>query len=197
MAKLLILVFLVVPLVDFWILVSLGARIGFWPTVALAVGSAFLGVVLAKREGRRVLGSWRDAVTRGQIPDEGMTSGILVLVGAAMLAAPGFLTDVMGLSLLFPPTRRQIAAAVRRRMERRFAAAGGLSGVAARSAGGGAAWSLQMVEIGDPFGRAPGGEDAGGAEQIGWPRGEVIDVEAEVVESTEAPSRVEPARLLP
>ena len=192
MGKLLVL-FTVVPLVELWLLLSIGDRIGFWPTVGIAIGTAVLGAVLAKREGRRVLGAWRDAVSGGRIPDEGITGGILVLLGAALLVTPGVLTDVAGLLLLFPPSRRWIAAAVRARMERRFAASGGLGGVVgAPDAGEGASWSVRVIEIGDPFGGAHAGEDEGRAA-----RGEVIDVEAEsvVVEEDGAARREEPARL--
>jgi UPF0716 protein FxsA len=200
MAKLLLLVPLVL-LVDFGILLSIGGLIGFWPTVALILVSAFLGGALAKWEGRRVLGSWRDAVTQGRTPDEGITSGILVLLGAALLIVPGVLTDVIGLSLIFPPTRRRIAAAVRARMERRFAAASGLGGVMAADPdmNDGAQWSVRVVQIGGQLGGARVAENAGDGARAGWPRGEVIDVEAEsvVVEEDHAPCNGEPLRLPP
>lgn len=195
--------FLLVPLVllvDLWILLSIGGLIGFWPTVAFTIVTAFLGAALAKWEGRRVLGSWRDALTRGRTPDEGITSGILVLLGAALLILPGVLTDLLGLSLLFPPTRRRIAAAVRARMERRFAT-GGLSGVAMadQDMNDGAQWSVRVVQIGGALGGTRVVEDAGDALRAGWPRGPVIDVEAEsvVVEDDRAPSHREPPRLPP
>lgn len=200
MAKLFLLVPLVL-LVDLWILLSIGGLIGFWPTVAFTIVTAFLGAALAKWEGRRVLGSWRDALTRGRTPDEGITSGILVLLGAALLIFPGVLTDLLGLSLLFPPTRRRIAAAVRARMERRFAAAGGFSGVAMADPDmdDGAQWSVRVVQIGGALGGPRVAESAGDAGRAEWPRGPVIDVEAEsvVVEEDRAPSKREPPRLPP
>jgi UPF0716 protein FxsA len=178
----LVLLFLVVPLLDLWLLFSIGGLIGAWPTLGLVLGAAFLGVALGKREGRRVLGAWRDAVLGGRVPDEGLTSGILVLAGAALLVAPGVLTDLIGLSLIFPPTRRRIAAALRSRLERRFASGGALGGlgrvVAASESGaaGGARWSVQVVEIGGSLDGSGIAADAAGAA-----RGETIDVEAESV----------------
>ena len=197
MGKLLVL-FTVVPVVELWLLLWIGDRIGFWPTVGIAVGTAFVGAALAKREGRRVLGAWRDAMSGGRIPDEGITGGILVLLGGALLVTPGVLTDVVGLALLFPPSRRWIAAAVRARMERRFATAGGLGGVVgAPDAGEGASWSVRVIEIGDPFGGDPFGGARAGEDGGGAARGEVIDVEAEsvVVEEDGAARREEPAQL--
>jgi UPF0716 protein FxsA len=200
MAKLLLLVPLVL-LVDLWILAAIGGVIGFWPTVALVIVTAFLGAALAKWEGRRVLGSWRDALAQGRAPDEGITSGLLVLLGAALLITPGILTDLLGLSLLFPPTRRRIAAAVRARMERRFAAAGGLRGVVAGSdMNEGAPWSVQVVQIGGPLTGAGVAETLDEAARAGWYRGDVIDVEAEsvvVVEDDPAARNGGPPRLPP
>lgn len=198
-------------MVELWLLLSIGDLIGFWPTAASVVAAGFLGVALGKWEVHRVLGAWREAVSQGRAPDEGLTSGLLVVVGAALLVVPGFLSDLVGLVLLFPPTRRWIAPAVQARMERRFAAGGGFGGVrvasvagegggAPWSEGGGAPWSVRVMQIGDPLGAARVAwdeGDGGDAGERGWPRREVIDVEAEsvVVEEDGAPRRKEPARL--
>ncbi len=178
-----VLLLLLVPLLDLWLLFSIGARIGALPALGLVVGAGLLGVALGKREGRRVLGAWREGLVAGRVPDEGLTSGILVLAGAALLVAPGVVTDLLGLVLLFPPSRRRIAAALRARLERRSARGAPLGAIddamGAEAAGvvGGARWTVQVVhfgELGGPF----GGVGAGFREGA---RGEVIDVEAESV----------------
>jgi UPF0716 protein FxsA len=67
-----------------------------------------------------VLSSWRRAMSEMRVPEEGITSGLLVLVGAVLLIAPGVLTDLFGLLLLVPATRRPIAALVEKVLTARF-----------------------------------------------------------------------------
>jgi UPF0716 protein FxsA len=115
----LFLLFTLLPLLDLWVLLAIGRALGFWPTLALVVATGVAGAWLAKAEGRRVLDGWRRALREGRVPDEGVLSGALVLVGGVLLVSPGVLTDVVGLALLFPPTRRLAAAGVRRYLARK------------------------------------------------------------------------------
>ena len=118
MGKILLLLFTVVPLVELWLLLWIGDRVGFWPTVGIVLATGLVGATLAKAEGLRVVQRWQEATSRGQMPEEGVLGGLLVLVGGVFLITPGVLTDVTGLLLLFPPTRRLVAGFVRRRFER-------------------------------------------------------------------------------
>jgi UPF0716 protein FxsA len=118
---LLFLLFTVVPVLELWLLIRIGGEIGALPTIALLLVTGLAGAWLAKREGRRVLQGWRRAVAEGRMPEEGILSGALVLAGGVLLVSPGVLTDVLGLALLFPPTRRLAARALRRSVERRMA----------------------------------------------------------------------------
>jgi UPF0716 protein FxsA len=118
--KVLFLLFTIVPIVETWLLVVLGRAMGFWPTVALILLSGMVGAWLAKHEGLRVLRRWQESLAAGRVPEEGVLSAVLVLAGGVLLIAPGVLTDVTGLVLLFPPTRRIIAGWVRRFVERRI-----------------------------------------------------------------------------
>ena len=158
-AKLLLL-FTVVPLVELYLLLQLGELLGLWPTVGIVIATGAVGAWLAKAEGLRVLGKWRSSLARGQIPEEGVLGGLLVLVGGVLLVTPGVLTDLTGLLLLIPPTRKLVADRLRRHVERRMQD-GSIQVVSYTSAGSGTG----------PF-RGPGS-----------PRGRpVMDVEAEVVE---------------
>lgn len=188
----LILLFTALPILELWLLLSIGDVIGFWPTVAIALGTAILGAALAKREGLKVLASWRGAMAAGRVPDEGLTGGLLVLLGAALLITPGVLTDVAGLMLLLPPVRRRIAAAVRERFERRVAAASA-AGLGVDSPGNGAFFSMRVIDLsGGPFGeRAEGRAGASRGQPASW---QVIDVEAEVTEGAEEDEAGGPAR---
>jgi UPF0716 protein FxsA len=109
------LLFIVLPLTELWLLIEVGDEIGFWPLLGLLVASAFLGSAFAKREGLRVWTQYQEALLDGREPSEGVLEGVLVLLGGALLIVPGLLTDVLGLSLLIPWTRRWIASALRKR----------------------------------------------------------------------------------
>lgn len=177
LVALLVLVFVLVPLVEIWLLLFVGGQIGFWPTVGITLITALVGGRLASGEGRRVLGQWREALASGRVPDEGILAGVLILVGGVLLITPGILTDGLGLALLFPPTRRLIAGAVRTRLEGRFVTPGS-GGVNPRGA---FFWSVRVPGRSRPAPHAarPNQHDA-----------DVIDVEGES-------SPDEPPRQLP
>lgn len=116
----LFLLFVVLPLVDLWALLAVGEVLGFWPTVVVTVGMAALGAFLGKREGRKVFAEWRASLRELRMPEDGLVSAALVLVGAVLLASPGFLTDFVGIALLAPWTRRPIARLVKRAIDARM-----------------------------------------------------------------------------
>jgi UPF0716 protein FxsA len=110
----LFLLFTIVPLLDLLLLLRIGEVLGTGPTIGLVIATAIVGAALAKSEGLRVLRQWQRAIAEGRIPEEGVLSGVLVLVGGVLLVTPGVVTDAVGLALLFPPTRRVVAEQVRR-----------------------------------------------------------------------------------
>jgi UPF0716 protein FxsA len=115
------LLFVVVPLAELYLLLMLGQLIGFWPTIGITLGTAIVGGALAKREGLRVLRAWRDSLDRLEPPQVGVIDGVLVLVGGALLITPGVITDVTGLVLLLPATRKIVARRIRRVIEQKIA----------------------------------------------------------------------------
>lgn len=153
----LFLLFTIVPLAELYLLLEIGEWMGAGPTIALVLVTGLLGATLARREGARVLRSWQESMAQMQMPEEGVLSGVLVLVGGVLLVTPGVITDVVGLSLLFPPTRRVFAKVVKRWAEKRF--------------------EVRTLQMGDQFGDQFGGGFGGGP--FGEPE-DVIDVEAEV-----------------
>jgi UPF0716 protein FxsA len=120
----LLLLFTVIPVVELYLLIAIGQRVGAGPTIALVLVTGFIGAGLAKREGARVLRTWQESMARGEIPKEGVISGVLVLLGGVLLVTPGVLSDVAGLGLLLPWTRRLVANVVRKRLEQRFSVQG-------------------------------------------------------------------------
>jgi UPF0716 protein FxsA len=167
--KLLFLLFVVVPLAELYLLLVLGSVLGFWPTVAIVLVTGVLGATLAKREGLRVFRKWSDAIAEGRVPEEGVLGGLLVLVGGVLLVTPGVITDVTGLLLLFPPTRRFVAERLRRYAERRVRD-GRIRVVSYHVGGMGAPFGGMGVPFGQPMDARPASEPG------------VIDVEGEVIE---------------
>jgi UPF0716 protein FxsA len=115
------LLFVLVPVIELVLLIRMGQWIGLWPTVAFVILTGWAGAFLARLEGTRVLAQFQQELGAGRIPGQAILDGACVLVGGAFLLAPGVLTDVTGLALLFPPTRRLIQRWLRTRIERGIA----------------------------------------------------------------------------
>ncbi|MEV0587257.1 FxsA family protein [Nonomuraea sp. NPDC050310] len=105
MRLLLFLAFLVVPVLEIWLLIQVGSVIGGWPTVALLIADSLLGAWLVRREGRKAWRNLQGALGSGRMPDRELADGGLILVGGALLLTPGFLTDVLGFLCILPFTR--------------------------------------------------------------------------------------------
>lgn len=161
------LIFVAVPLLELFLLIRLGGAIGLFPTLSLCVLTGVAGAWLARREGLRALWPFQERLARGGVPGRALMDGLCILLGGALLLTPGLLTDVVGFSLLLPPSRRWIQKRIQRRIERQLAdgslrvtTIGGFPGAGgARSGAGGA-----HRGAGGPH-RGAGGahSDAGGA----------------------------------
>lgn len=114
------LLFIVVPILELVLLIELGQLVGLLPTVGLVVFTGVTGAWLARAEGIRVFFQFQQELASGRLPGQALLDGISVLVGGALLLTPGVLTDVVGFSLLFPPTRRWIQGRARARLERQI-----------------------------------------------------------------------------
>ncbi|MGZ4426697.1 MAG: FxsA family protein [Nocardioidaceae bacterium] len=101
----LVLVFVVLPIVEIYVLIQIGQVIGAWWTVLLLVADAFLGSYLVKREGSRTWAALQQALRDGRMPHRELADGALVLVGGTLLVTPGFVTDIFGFFLILPLTR--------------------------------------------------------------------------------------------
>lgn len=109
MALRLFLLFTLVPALELFFLVRLGLIVGPWSTIGLVLLTGFVGAWLAKREGFAVLRQLQADLHQGLPPATRLVEGALVLTGAVLLITPGLFTDIAGLLLLFPPTRRWMA----------------------------------------------------------------------------------------
>ncbi|QKT03236.1 FxsA family protein [Ectothiorhodospiraceae bacterium 2226] len=104
----LFLLFLIVPLVEIYVLIQVGGIIGAWPTVFLVVFTALLGAVMLRYQGIATFLRVRAALMRGEAPAQAMLEGVVLLVGGTLLLTPGFVTDAIGFLCLLPVTRRAL-----------------------------------------------------------------------------------------
>lgn len=116
MAAVLILLFLVIPLVELYVLIQVGSAIGALNTIALLILMGVAGGWLMKREGLGVARRVQSQLRAGRIPTTEVVDGFLILFGGALLLTPGFLSDVFGLALLVPPVRALVRAGLARRL---------------------------------------------------------------------------------
>lgn len=115
MAGRLLLVFLLVPVIETWVLIRVGSVIGVVPTIALVILTAVVGSQLARHQGLRTIREIQACQQRGEVPALPMIEGAVLLVGGVMVALPGLVTDFIGLLMLVPPIRRAVAVRVLRR----------------------------------------------------------------------------------
>lgn len=104
------LLFLGVPLVEFYFLVKIGGSIGALNTVLLSVVTAFMGIALLRHQGMATVGRLQKNFMEGKVPAGDVLEGIILLVGGGLLLLPGFFTDVLGFLCLIPFTRQLISS---------------------------------------------------------------------------------------
>jgi UPF0716 protein FxsA len=112
----LFLLFFVAPIAELYVIIRVGAEIGFLNTVGLIVAVAFLGSWLVRREGLRTWVRFNETLAAGRIPTREIVDGVLIIAAGALLLTPGFLSDVIGVLLLFPPTRAFFRSLLMRRL---------------------------------------------------------------------------------
>lgn len=101
----LFLAFLLMPVLEIYVIIQVGGLIGGWQTAVLLLGESLLGAWIVRREGRRAWRSLQDTFGRGAMPDRELADAALVLVGGVLLLTPGFITDVFGFLFVLPFTR--------------------------------------------------------------------------------------------
>jgi len=105
----LLLLMTVVPALELWLLLEIGGRIGAPETIWLIILTGIVGASMAKREGLSVVRQIEEEARNGVPPGDRLAEGLLVLVGGILLLTPGVLTDLSGLLMIFPLSRRPLA----------------------------------------------------------------------------------------
>ena len=158
----LVLLFVVVPIIELFVIIQVGEAIGVLPTIALLVADSILGSMLMRSQGRVAWARFNAALTEGRIPHREVLDGALVIFGGALLLTPGFVTDVLGIILLLPPTRVLVRALVARRL---------LPRIVINRFGAPAAAAAGTARRGGPRRRPGGGADVEGtATEVDPPR---------------------------
>ena len=117
--------FLIVPIIEIYLLIQVGGVIGAIPTVFLVVFTAVLGALLLRQQGFATLGRVQASLARGELPALQLLEGVLLLFGGALLLTPGFFTDAIGFVCLIPQLRQEL---IRWLMRRGLLNVGGIAG---------------------------------------------------------------------
>lgn len=120
MFPLLAVLFIAVPLAELYVLIQVGQIIGVLDTVGLLLLVSIVGAWLAKREGLGAVRRMQAAVDAGRVPGTELVDAFLILLAAALMLTPGFLTDIVAILLLLPPVRVGVRRTLRRRLARRI-----------------------------------------------------------------------------
>lgn len=120
MVPLLVILFIGVPFAELYVLIQVGHAIGVFNTLGLLLLVSIVGAWLAKREGISVIRRMQEALNAGRVPATELVDGFLILLAAALMLTPGFLTDIVAIFLLLPPVRALLRRELRRRFARRI-----------------------------------------------------------------------------
>jgi UPF0716 protein FxsA len=129
---LLVVAFFVIPFLELFVILQTSHAIGGWVTIGLLLLISVVGGWLMKHEGRKVWKRFNEQVSRGVVPSNDIADGVLLLGAGALLLTPGFLTDIVGILIMFPPTR----AIFRKLLVKRFIDKSALGDLGKSFAGG-------------------------------------------------------------
>lgn len=130
----LLLLLIVVPLLEIYVLIQVGDVIGVPLTIVTLLAVSILGAWLLKREGLATWRRLRETMARGAMPTAELTDAVMIIFGGALLLTPGFVTDIFGFLLILPPTRHPLKGAFRRLLGGWFLTRSGFAGKASRGA---------------------------------------------------------------
>lgn len=116
----LLVLLIIVPAAEISLLLLSGKTIGVLPTLLLIILTGVLGTFLAKREGLYAMQEVQKQLQKGQLPGREIIDGICILIGGILLVTPGFITDIGGFLLVFPPTRRLFRSIILHYLKRKI-----------------------------------------------------------------------------
>ncbi|MDQ6950500.1 MAG: FxsA family protein [Mariprofundales bacterium] len=108
MLRIIFFLFLIVPLIELYVLIRVGAGIGGLATIALCLLTAAIGGLLVRFQGMQILFNAQRQIAQGALPAEQGMHGIMIAAAGVLLFLPGFVTDSLGFLLLIPPIRQLV-----------------------------------------------------------------------------------------
>jgi UPF0716 protein FxsA len=121
--RFLFLLFVILPVLEMWLLIEVGGLIGSLPTIGMVLLTAVVGAALLKQQGVETLTRAQQRLNSGQVPATEILEGLLLAVGGALLLTPGFVTDAIGFVCLIGPLRRVVVGEMLKRGVMKVAAA--------------------------------------------------------------------------
>lgn len=112
MYRVLFLLFIIVPIIEIFVLMNVGAVLGGFPTIMIVIVTAWLGAKNVRQQGIATMSSVQTKLAQGQMPSDEIVAGMMLLVAGVLLVTPGFVTDIFGLSLLVPQVRASLVKAI-------------------------------------------------------------------------------------
>ncbi|HYH57919.1 MAG TPA: FxsA family protein [Thermoleophilaceae bacterium] len=131
----LLVIFIVVPLLELYVIFRVGEEIGYPLTILILAVDSIVGSLLLKSQGTAVWRRFSETLAAGRVPHREVLDGVMVIFGGAFLITPGFVTDVIGLLLLIPPTRVLMRRLVVRALGGRFVIGVATAGTRRRNQG--------------------------------------------------------------
>jgi len=119
----LLLLFVFLPMIELYLLIMLGARIGPMPTIGLIVLTGVIGATLARQQGLSTLAKIQNELKQGRAPTQELVEGAMIVVGGLVLLTPGILTDIFGFAMMIPGVRRSLAKQFKVRIPNGFSSA--------------------------------------------------------------------------
>jgi UPF0716 protein FxsA len=116
----LFLLFTLVPALELYLIIKVGQSIGAFNTLLIIIFTGVLGAYYARQQGFKVFSNIQWKMEQGNLPGDDLVNGAMLLVGGALLITPGFVTDFLGFSLIFPPTREAMKVSVSRYLQRKM-----------------------------------------------------------------------------
>ena len=159
--------FVVVPIIEIWVLIQASSVIGGVNTIALMILVSAIGAFLVRREGFGLITRIQQRLAAGELPTKELVDGLLVAMAGALMLTPGFVTDAIGLLCLFPPTRAVIRTALIARYRDRIQVAGPGSAMGGAAGGFGPGFASPGGPAGGPGRRGSSGPGTGDIIDVG------------------------------
>jgi UPF0716 protein FxsA len=110
--RILLILFVLVPIIEMWVLIEVGSKIGALPTIGLVLLTACIGLALLRKQGAGALARAQTKLRAQEMPVREMADGLFFAVGGALLLTPGFVTDAIGFACLTPGIRTLLMSAI-------------------------------------------------------------------------------------